>query len=292
MQGTAIRTLASILCVAAVALCGCRGERRPVNPKTGQPVEKRVLRIYVGSSMSVPMKACMESYRKDHPDTELMLDFGDSGDALARIREWGAGEALVLHEPYLTQMINEGIGKEIVTLASFRPAIVCRKDDPKTAHVKGLKDLDDPNLRVAMTDASKTVSGGLVQAALKNAGIQQSVMDRKPYQNRSSGAICNVVAGVGDTSSAGGPCDVGAAWDSVARGAGLRTVPIEDEYMPQTYPDPETPAVIYRNGAVPVGLVTLKSSQGPEELQRFIDFMLSPAGQKIWRDSGFNPPAQ
>jgi sulfate/thiosulfate transport system substrate-binding protein len=276
------------LLVAGVALVGCRGERREINPATGKPAEKRLLRVYVGSSMRVPMEACMEQYRKEHPATELALDFGDSGDALARIREWGGGEALVLHEPYLTQMMQEGIGVKVHVLANMRPAIVMRKDDPKTANVKGLKDLDNPNLAVAMTDASATVSGGLVQAALKAAGIQESVMSRHPYQNRSSGAICAAVAGTNKA----GPRDIGTAWDAVARGIGLRTVRIEDQYMPAEFHDPETPAVVYHNGVVPVGLVVLNSAKAPDQTQDFVNFILSPAGQKLWQEAGFNPAVE
>lgn len=290
MRGSAsTRMSLAVLLVAGAAFIGCRGERREVNPETGKPTEKRLLRIYVGSSMRVPMERCMEQYKKEHPETELVLDFGDSGDALARIREWGSGEALVLHEPYLTQMMQEGVGAKVHVLANMRPAIVLRKDDPKTADVKGLKDLDNPDLSVAMTDASATVSGGLVQAALKAAGIQKSVMSRHPYQNRSSGAICAAVAGTSDA----GPRDIGTAWDAVARGVGnLRTVHIEDEYMPAEFPDPETPEVIYHNGVVPVGLVELKSAQAPDQTQDFVSFILSPTGQQIWKQAGFNPAAE
>jgi len=278
----------AVLLVAGVALVGCRGERREINPETGKPAEKRLLRIYVGGSMRVPMEACMEAYKKEHPTTELVLDFGDSGDALARIREWGGGEALVLHEPYLTQMMQEGIGVKVHVSANMRPAIVTRKDDPKTANVKGLKDLDNPDLAVAMTDANAAVSGALVQAALKAAGIQESVMSRHPYQNRSSGTVCATVAGTDKA----GPRDIGTAWDAVARSMGLRTVRIEDQYMPAEYHDPETPEVVYHNGVVPVGLVVLKSAKAPDQTQDFVNFILSPAGQELWKKAGFNPASE
>ena len=106
-------------------------------------------------------------------------------------------------------------------------------------------------------------------------------MDRQPDMNKSSGTVCVWVKE--------GSKDVGLAWDSVARGIpGLRVVPIEDRYMPAEFRDE---GVVYHNGNVPVSLVVLKAAKAPQETARFVEFVLSPAGQAIWRDNGFNPVA-
>mgnify|MGYP006308651913 CR=1 FL=1 len=87
-----------------------------------------------------------------------------------------------------------------------------------------------------------------------------------------------------------GSVDAATAWDSVARGnPKLRTVRIEDAFMPDTFSDREMPEVNYDNGVVPVGLVVLKTAEAPEQVKQFVEFILSPDGQKIWKQAGFNP---
>ncbi len=59
--------------------------------------------------------------------------------------------------------------------------------------------------------------------------------------------------------------------------------------MPDEFTDD---GVTYREGKVGVGMIVLSSCNDPAETRAFVDFILSPAGQAIWKKHGFNPSVE
>jgi len=264
--------LIAVLVVAAVAVMAVMLLRR-----------EKISPVYVGSSMRVPMEQCLDAYKKLHPDADIRLDFGDSGEVLSKVEFTGRGEAAVLHEPYITKAKRDGWGTKTHVLANMQPVIVVAKGNPKG--VTGLKDFTRDDLHVGVTDARYTTSGQIVQQALANAGIREQVMARDDLvQNRSSGYMCLQVEE--------DALDAITCWDAVARGRADRVdiVPIEPAFMPHSFIDSEV--VTYTDGRVSVGLIELKTAQHPESTADFVRFILSPEGQAIWAKCGFNPAVE
>jgi ABC-type molybdate transport system substrate-binding protein len=232
--------------------------------------------IYVGSSMRLPMEKCIERFEKE-TGISVQASYVDSGDVLANVKKAGRGDAAVLHEPYVTQMNQEGFATTQATLAYMTPVIAVAKNNPKK--VAGLKSFVREDLKIGMTDAEFTTSGKIVQEALRNAGVQQQVMDRHPMQDKSSGTVVGWVQT--------GTLDAVTAWNAVAAGAPdkVDTIPIDPAFMPRTFKEE---GLTYYNGQVPVGLVVLKTAKMPTETDRFVKFLLSPAGRAIWKQCGYD----
>ncbi|MDD4892342.1 MAG: extracellular solute-binding protein [Phycisphaerae bacterium] len=234
--------------------------------------------IYVGTSMQKPMAKCVEAFKRK-TGIQISANYEDSGDVFAHVKKSGFGEAAVLHEPFLAQMKAGGYTTRTETLAYMTPIIAVKKGNPKS--VKGLKDFTRPDVKIGLTIAKETTSGRLVQQALKTAGIQKDVMARKPVENKSSGALVNMLQ------LPEPPVDAVTVWNAVAGGVADKVdiVRIEPEFMPKTF---EEDGLTYVNGCVPVGLVVLKTAKFHDEIRQFVDFMISPEGQAIWKAAGFD----
>jgi molybdate transport system substrate-binding protein len=239
------------------------------------------LMVYVGSSMRLPMEQCAATYQK-RTGVVVTPSYADSGEVLAQVKNSGMGELAVLHEPYLTQGKRDGWAKETFVVAAMTPVIAVAEGNPK--QVKGLKDFLRPELRVGLTDYRYATSGAIARDALKRAEILEQVMSRQPapYENKSSGQTASQVLT--------GALDAVIVWDAVAGNNPdkLDIIPIEGEFMPPAFTDSE--GVTYRDGHVPVGLLLLTTAKQPEEARKFVDFILSPQGQAIWKASGYSPP--
>lgn len=269
-SGSKMVVVLGVVAAAAVAALIYLTVTRPTGPL-----------IFVGASMQKPMAACLTAYEKK-TGVHIQVSYEDSGDVLAHVKKSGAGDLAILHEPFIAQMNHDGFATRTETLAYMTPVIAIKKTDPPNQkNILGLKDLARPDVRVGLTIAKETTSGRLVQAALKNAGIQDEVMGRKPYQNKSSGDL------VGKLTLAEPPVDAVTVWNAVAGGQKdkIDIVRIEPQFMPKMF---EEDGLAYIDGRVPVGLVVLKTSRYPEQIKAFIDFMLSPEGQAIWQASGFD----
>jgi ABC-type molybdate transport system substrate-binding protein len=277
---TALFALAGLI---AAGLAGCDGDKKGDGERAGNAAPPRIL-LYVGTSMQKPMEGCVAAYT-EQADVKIEPNYGESGEVQVWADMIGKGDAAVLHEPYLTKSIDEGWGAKVHVLANMRPAVVVRIDNDKTRNVAGLMDLAREDLKVGLTDAKATTSGQLVQAALKKAGIREKVMARVRLQNKSSGFMCKQLI-------IGTQLDAITCWDAVAgqHADRLRAIPIEKQYMPQTFTDSE--GMTYTDGRVAVGLIELKTSAHPEATRKFVRFILSPEGQAIWKAAGFNPAVE
>ena len=240
------------------------------------------LLIYVGSSMRQPMEQCAAAYEKK-TGVHVSPSYADSGEVLAQVKNSGMGELAVLHEPYLTQGKRDGWAKDTFVVAVTTPVIAVAKGNPK--QVKGLKDFLRPDLRVGMTDYRYATSGAIARDAMTRAGILEQVMARRPppYENKSSGqTAAQVIIGA---------LDAVIIWDAVAGNDAdkLDVIPIESQFMPAAFTDSE--GVTYHDGHVPVGIILLTTGKEPVETRKFIDFILSPQGQAIWKANGYSPAA-
>jgi molybdate transport system substrate-binding protein len=235
--------------------------------------------IYVGSSMRQPMEQCAAAYEKT-TGVKFALSFADSGEVLAQAKSSGMGEMGVLHEPYLTQGKKEGWARETFVVASMTPVIAVAKGNPKG--IAGLKDFLRADVRIGLTDYRYATSGAIARDAMMRAGILEDVLARRPYENKSSGQTGAQVTT--------GALDAVIIWDAVAGNTPdkLDVIPIESQFMPPAFTDSQ--GVTYYNGHVPVGILILKTAKDVGEMRKFIDFILSPEGQKIWHDNGYSPP--
>ena len=235
--------------------------------------------VYVGSSMRQPMEQCAAAYEKA-TGVKFALSFADSGEVLAQAKSSGMGEMGVLHEPYLTQGKKDGWARDTFVVAGMTPVIAVAKGNPKG--IAGLKDFLRADVRIGMTDYRYATSGAIARDAMKRAGILDGVLARQPYENKSSGQTGAQVTT--------GALDAVIIWDAVAGNTPdkLDVISIESAFMPPAFTDSE--GVTYNAGHVPVGILILKTARDAAGTRKFIDFILSPAGQKIWRDNGYSPP--
>ena len=239
------------------------------------------LMVYIGSSMRLPMEQCAAAYEKK-TGVRITPSFADSGEVLAQVKVSGQGELAVLHEPYLTQGKRDGWARQTFVVASMTPVIAVTKGNPKG--VKGLKDFVRPDLRIGLTDYRYATSGAIARDALKRAGTLEQVLARTPppYENKSSGQVAAQVVT--------GALDAVICWDAVAGQSPdkLDVLPIDSQFMPPAYTDNE--GMTYHSGHVPVGLILLTTAKQPEAARKFVDFILSPEGQAIWKANGYSPP--
>jgi len=267
-----------VAAIASALFCGMNVSCSRDEPAdTGPP-----LLCYVGGTMRPVMDDLAAQY-KSKTGSEVMIDYGGSGELLIRIETTGKGDLYVCHDPFLGALMNKGLGKQGWTAASLTPVIaVSRKNEvDRGLDIRGLADLAKPGVKVGLTDPQYSTAGRLVKVMMDKSGIEL-----KPETvTRQGGAARNAVAV--------GQLDATIVWNAVAftRRDKLRAVPIEPKWMPARGADAVTSATFGRveMDYIRVTIATLACSDQPKRAKAFAEFVASREGQKTFARYGFCP---
>ena len=244
--------------------------------------------VFMGGNQFMVLDELLTAFRKQYPAyTRIFVETLPPG-ILAKQMNSGSiviGNLRIDHQPdvYLggKKRVEENRDKlnGIVTYARNKLAIMVRKGNPK--QVKTLNDLGRADLRVSMPNPAWEGIGGRIEEAyvkaggdaLKSAIMQQKVADKTTFltQIHHRQTPMRVLY---DQS------DAGPVWYTEAFYQQMLNNPVD--LVP--IPDNQNVVAEYMGGVV-------KTAPHARAGTDFINFLMSPTGQAIYKKYGFMPPA-
>jgi len=230
---------------------------------------KTELTVSAAASLSEALEEIQTNYRKQHPDVELLFNFGASG-ALQRQIEQGAEADLFLSaaEKQMVALIEGKWIEETDRTALLSNELVVVVPQDSGVEIKELNDLGLPEVRnVAVGITESVPAGAYAKEALSASGLWES-LSPKLVQGKDVRQVLQYV----ETGNA----DAGIVYKTDA----LSSEKARIEYA--VSPDSYSP-IIY-----PIGIV--KATKHREEAERFYAYLQSGEALEIFKKYGFSEP--
>ena len=225
--------------------------------------QQTTLNVYAASSLATPFAYAGLAYEKEHPDVKVQFNLGASSD-LARFVQEGA-PADVFASADITNM-NKVESQDLLDSQSFIFAttyleIIVEKGNP--LNISSLQDLADPDLIFVTTNPEVPI-GKYTAEVLEKAGV---TVTPDSFESNVKGIMLKV---------ARGEADAGIVYHSevIASDGQVEGVEIPTEFN-----------IV---AEFPIGII--KNSANKKEAQSFIDYLLSPEGQSLLTQYGFQTP--
>jgi len=236
---------------------------RAKEPSTGA---RTTLYLYCGAGLRPMMDPVIDAYKKLKPNIRIDAGYAGSGCLLSQLTFGKRGDLYMPGEDfYLKQASDKGYVTSQKPVGYFEPVLLVQKGNPKG--IKTLQDLTKPGLKVAVGEPDACAVGRAADEMLKQAKLLDGVSK-------------NIVLRAGNVPELGNAVklksvDVAVVWNITAAQypADCEAIAVDKQF--------------YKPSLAPIGL--LKFSKYATEAQAFIDFLCSPDGQKIVKDSGMKP---
>lgn len=231
--------------------------------------------------MRPPLEELAGLYEEETGE-RILIDYGDSGELLIRIRVARRGDLYVCHDPFANALMKQKLGAQVWTVASLQPVIVVPKGNPK--RILGLRDLAREGIRLGLTDERYSTLGHLCPVMFDRVGLRDQIEKNVVTRQRMGGQIANMVEI--------GSLDAGMAWDAVvhARLDKLDAVPIEPEYRLRPGVDAVSTATFGHvdQSYIRVTIAVLSCSRRQRAARNFAEFVASERGQAVFDRHGFS----
>lgn len=169
------RTAATVLAMLMLAAgCGTGPSTGgQVNPGSGSPLAATVVRIAAASDLKFALEDVKTEYTKAHPNVDVQLTFGSSGNFYQQIRN-GAPFDLFLSADlsFPRKLADEGLAaKEDLFPYAVGRLVVWAPNESPIDPTKGLAALRDPKAeKIAIANPEHAPYGRAAVAAMKTAG--------------------------------------------------------------------------------------------------------------------------
>jgi molybdate transport system substrate-binding protein len=234
----------------------------------GHPAPPRKLSIAAAADLQFALADAARQLHQQHPQTELAVDYGSSGNFYAQIRNGAPFDVFLSADvQYPRNLARDGIvpASSVFVYAAGRIVVwvpSSSKLDPATA-------LRDPAVqRIAIANPQHAPYGRAAEAALRGMGLYDSVAKKLVLGENISQTMQFVQSG---------SADVGIVALSLAVAPNVRGEGRYWEVPLESYPKME------QGGAI------LKDSPAARE---FRDWLLAPAGRKLLKQYGFSLPGE
>ncbi len=237
-----------------------------------QPAAERTVRVAAAADLKLAFEEVASAFRKAHPDVEVSVTYGSSGNFFAQIQN-GAPFDLFLSADldYPRRLASAGlVTGTVFPYAKGRLAICVPASTPFSFRTHGFLVLRSPGIqKVAMANPRHAPYGRAAEEALKNAGLLDSLRDRLVLGENVEQAAQFVESWAVDAGLVAYSISL-----SPAMSLSTRCAPVPDSlYSP-----------IVQGGAV------LKGARDVAAAQVLRDFLVGKEGQAILAQRGFEPP--
>jgi molybdenum ABC transporter molybdate-binding protein len=214
-------------------------------------VEGKTLRMYCAAGLRAPVEQAVRQYSHEYGVT-VQVQYGGSNTLLSQIEASRTGDLyLAADDYYLLTARQKGLAVELFGIALMRPVIAVPKGNPKK--VKGIRDLIERRLRVALANPDQAAVGREVRESLKRRGLWQPLAELA----RRSGVFKPTVNELANDVLIGA-VDAGIVWDAL---------------LPQ-YPELEAiECPEFKNATASVGLAVLSSAKDPRAAIHFARYL-------------------
>ena len=218
--------------------------------------------ILVGNSFIPPTEQLLKEFTAA-TGIRATYTTGGSEDLLPHVEAKRQGDVFITHDPYLDSTREHDAYSDHVSVGFVAPVLAVQKGNPKA--IKGIDDLTEPGLKVALSNPEYSTCGEMVFALLKKKGIHDKVMENvgnrltKGHSNLGNLVKTRVV-------------DAVIMWNGVAN-----TFKEHLDIVKTPYEYDEE---------VAVHVIGLSYSKQPEAVKRFIEFTREK-GEPVFAEHGY-----
>lgn len=220
------------------------------------------LRLYAGAGLRDAVEALTAAFA-EQTGIAVDADYAGSGVLISRAKGDPQADLFLPGDVWYVDRLEEVTGNiaERAQVSYFVPTIIVAKGNPKK--VASLQDFARPDLKVALGNPQACQIGRLCVDIFAQAGLDSTALNAKESFTVNELGLWVQMKDV----------DAAVVWDAVAQG-------IRDEVDLIEIPE----AV---NQISTVVCARLKSAPRPNEAQRFLEFLVSPAGRRILNENGY-----
>lgn len=240
-----------LLLLVATCLHGCVRQQEAIR-----------LRLYVGAGLRDAAEALSAAFEKE-TGIPVDADYAGSGVLITRAKGDPQADLFMPGDVWYVDRLEELTDNiaERMRVSYLVPTIIVAKGNPKG--VSSLKDFARTDLKVALGNPHACQIGRLCVEIFENAGLDSSAFHAKESFTVNELGLWVQMKDV----------DAAVVWDAVA--AAIRDS-VDTLEIPEAVNEVST-----------VVCARLKSAPHPQEAQRFLGFLASPAGQRILKEKGY-----
>ncbi|MCL5280152.1 MAG: extracellular solute-binding protein [Planctomycetes bacterium] len=228
----------------------------------GRPPEAIHLRLYTGAGLRDAVEALTAAFQQE-TGVAVDADYAGSGVLISRAKGDPQADLFMPGDVWYVERLAEVTDNvaERVQVSYFVPTIIVAKGNPKK--VSSLQDFARPDLKVALGNPQACQIGRLCVKIFAKAGLDSAAWKTKESLTVNELGLWVQMRDV----------DAAIVWDAIAEG-------IRD-----SVDTIEIPAAV--NEISTVVCARLKSAPHPKEAQRFLQFLVSPTGQRLLKENGY-----
>jgi len=261
-----LATVAAVASLALAAACGSDGSTSagsgssPAAPGSG--AASGTVTVFAAASLTESFTSLGRQFEAAHPGTTVKFNFGASSSLAENINQGAPADVFASASPKnMQQMVDADGASDSKTFARNVMQIAVPPDNP--AGVREVTDLARSNVKVALCQP-QVPCGAVAQQVFENVNITV-----KPV---TQGADVKAVL----TTVQLGEVDAGMVYRTDVRAAGTKVKGIEipaDQNASTSYP-----------------IAALTEAPNPAGAAAFVDYVLSPDGEKVLEQAGFAAP--
>ncbi|MFT5906624.1 MAG: molybdate transport system substrate-binding protein [Cryomorphaceae bacterium] len=225
------------------------------------------LEMYCAAGLQKPVEEIARQYEEEY-GVKIMLNFGGSGQLLAKLRLAGGDLYLPADVSYIEKASEQGQVVKSIPVSKLTAGIIVAKGNPK--NIKTLRDLTRDDVKVVIAERSAGV-GRFTHMALENAGLLETIEN-------------GIISKVGTVNEVALQVDLGAS------DAGI----VWDALMPQFKQSEfvRVPEFEQKKAQVQATIGILKRSKNRTEALKFARFLVAKGkGAKVFKKHGFDVQA-
>jgi molybdate transport system substrate-binding protein len=228
----------------------------------GRAPEAVHLRLYAGAGLREAAEALTAAFQRETGIT-VDVDYAGSGVLISRAKGDPQADLFMPGDVWYVDRLAEVTDNvaERVRVSYFVPTIIVAKGNPKK--VSSLQDFARPDLKVALGNPQACQIGRLCVQIFAKAGLDSAALKAKQSFTVNELGLWVQMKDV----------DAAIVWDAIAEGIRESVDIIE---IPEAVNEIST-----------VVCARLKRAPHPKEAQRFLQFLVSPAGQRLLKEKGY-----
>ncbi len=252
----------TLICLAITV--GLLWAARAGNAATRSPV---VLITHAGAGIRPALDELGALYRQK-TGVKIEYNYKGSGCLLADVCASQKGDVYMPGETYyMQQAVDRKFVASYRVVTNLTTVLIVQAGNPK--HIKELKDLAKPGMRVGIGEPEVVAVGRAAREVLTKAGVWKQMEKRIAMTGQNVTEVSNAVKL--------GHLDAAIVWDATAA-----------LYTTREVLTIQIPAKYRVVSAVPVG--AMKFSRNPKEAEQYVAFLASDEAAKVFAKHGFSTP--
>ncbi len=257
-----IRILAALSAAVLLTAAACSSDSPSGSAKAKSPTAKisGTVTVFAAASLTETFQSLGKTFESQHPGSKVVFNFGGSDTLAASITNGAPADVFAAASTKTMQTVSSATGTP-TTFARNQLEIATLPGNPK--NINSLKDLTDPNIKVALC-AKEVPCGAAAQTALEKAGLKLTPVS---YEQDVKSALTKVELKEVDASI---------VYKSDVKSAGGKVAGVDFAESAQainTYP-----------------IAQLKNAPNPNAAKAFISLVTSSQGQRVLTSAGFLKP--